>query len=219
MKTQVLGGFILLVILAGCTQNQTQLPNPASTNCIDLGYQLEIREGSLGQYGVCIFPDETECGEWALFRGECSPGEIEKIECSVPEDCEGKVHILCVGEWKCLTGACSWECAEERSGYIDVAPEEAKELIDENPGLIIIDVSPAYDDGHLPGAINYYAGDGSLDKAIPSLDKEATYLVYCHVDSVSILGAQKLIDAGFTKVYRLKGNYRAWVDAGYEIEK
>ena len=103
--------------------------------------------------------------------------------------------------------------------YMDLTPEEAKKLIDENPDLIIIDVSPKYDDGHLPGAINYYIGDGSLDDAIPTLDPEAKYLVYCHVDSASIPGAQKLVDAGFKNVYRLEGNYAAWVDAGYEVEK
>jgi adenylyltransferase/sulfurtransferase len=108
---------------------------------------------------------------------------------------------------------------EEMSGYMDVTPEEAKKLIDENPDLIIIDVSPKYDEGHLPGAINYYAGDGSLDEAIPTLDPEAEYLVYCHVDSVSIAGAQALVDAGFENVYRLAGNYAAWVDAGYPVEK
>lgn len=105
------------------------------------------------------------------------------------------------------------------ANYIDVSPMEAKTLIDNTPGIIIIDVSPKYAEGHLPGAINFYAGDGSLDKAIPTLDKTKTYLVYCHVDSVSILGAQKLVDAGFNPVYRLAGNYSAWVAAGYAIEK
>ena len=105
------------------------------------------------------------------------------------------------------------------TGYIDVSPEEAKELIDNNPDLIIIDVSPAYDDGHLPGAVNYYLGDGSLDEVIPTLDKDKEYLVYCHVDSVAIQGVQKLIDAGFKTVYRLEGNYSAWVNAGYPVEK
>ena len=108
---------------------------------------------------------------------------------------------------------------EEMTGYMDVTPEEAKKLIDESPDLIIIDVSPKYDEGHIPGAINYYIGDGSLDKAIPTLDSEAEYLVYCHVDSASIGGAQALIDAGFENVYRLAGNYAAWVDAGYPVEK
>ena len=106
-----------------------------------------------------------------------------------------------------------------KTGYIDVSPAKAKELIDTVPNLVVIDVSPKYAEGHLPKAINYYAGDGSLDKAIPTLDKSKPYLVYCHVDSVSILGAQKLVDAGFNPVYRLEGNYSAWVDAGYPIEK
>ncbi|MDO9516199.1 MAG: rhodanese-like domain-containing protein [Syntrophales bacterium] len=105
------------------------------------------------------------------------------------------------------------------TAYIDVFPVEAMTLIDSTPDIIIIDVSPAYAKGHLPKAVNYYLGDGSLDKAIPTLDKDRTYLVYCHVDSVAILGAQKLVDAGFTKVYRLKGNYSAWVAAGYPTEK
>jgi rhodanese-related sulfurtransferase len=108
---------------------------------------------------------------------------------------------------------------ENMSSYIDVTPEEAKKLIDENPGLTIIDVSPNYDNGHLPGAISYYIGDGSLEKAIPSLDPNGKYLVYCHVDSVAIAGAQALVDAGFKNVYRLAGNYAAWVDAGYPVEK
>jgi len=103
--------------------------------------------------------------------------------------------------------------------YVDVSPIKAKEMIDEDSSLIVIDVSPKYDEGHLPGAINYYVGDGSLEEAIPSLDKEAMYLVYCHTDEASMLGSQMLVDAGFMNVYRLEGNYAAWVEAGYDIEK
>jgi rhodanese-related sulfurtransferase len=102
-------------------------------------------------------------------------------------------------------------------GYMDVSATEAKALIDENPDLIIIDVSPHYDNGHIPGAINYYP-QTMIDDAIPTLDKEATYLIYCHVDSASRSGAQKFVDAGFMNVYRLEGHYSGWVDAGYEIE-
>jgi len=102
--------------------------------------------------------------------------------------------------------------------YVDVTPMEAKELIDSTEDIIIIDVSPYYAQGHIPGALHYYLGDGSLDEAIPSHDKSKVYLIYCHVDSVSIAGANKLIEAGFETVYRLQGNYSAWVNAGYPIE-
>lgn len=102
--------------------------------------------------------------------------------------------------------------------YVDIDAKEAYKLITDDKEVVIIDVSPRFDKGHIPNSLNFYVGDGSLDKAIPSLNKDKTYLVYCHVDSASIPGAQKLIDAGFTKVYRLKGNYPLWLEEGYPIE-
>ncbi len=56
--------------------DDAELPNPASAYCEEQGYQLEIRTDAEGnQYGVCIFPDGSECDEWAFFRGECGPAE------------------------------------------------------------------------------------------------------------------------------------------------
>jgi putative hemolysin len=55
---------------------QAELPNPASVHCQEQGYLLEIRTDEEGnQYGVCIFPDGSECDEWAFFRGECGPAD------------------------------------------------------------------------------------------------------------------------------------------------
>lgn len=113
---------------------------------------------------------------------------------------------------------CTPEEQEEEGNYTDISAAEAKQLIDGDPEVVIIDVSPAYAAGHLPGAVNYYLGDGSLDAAIPTLDENATYLVYCHAEGPSRQGAQKLVDAGFAYVYRLEGDYGAWVAAGYTTE-
>jgi len=53
---------------------QANMPNPASAFCVEQGYKSEIRTAADGsQSGVCIFPDGTECDEWAFFRGECGP--------------------------------------------------------------------------------------------------------------------------------------------------
>jgi putative hemolysin len=50
------------------------LPNPASVYCEEQGGRLEIRTTADGsQYGACIFPDGSECDEWAFYRGECGP--------------------------------------------------------------------------------------------------------------------------------------------------
>ena len=51
------------------------MPNPASVHCQEKGHKLEIRTDVDGsQVGVCVFPDGTECEEWAYFRDECGPG-------------------------------------------------------------------------------------------------------------------------------------------------
>jgi rhodanese-related sulfurtransferase len=85
---------------------------------------------------------------------------------------------------------------------------------------LIIDVVglDIYEQGHLPGAVNWVWADGTLQEMIPTLDKNGTYLVYCHTDPPSTASAQALINADIEDVYRLEGNYRAWVDAGYPIE-
>lgn len=51
----------------------TTLANPASVHCEEVGGTLDIRtDASGGQVGYCVFPDKTECEEWALLRNECS---------------------------------------------------------------------------------------------------------------------------------------------------
>lgn len=62
------------------TPNQTAtepavgVANPASVYCEEQGGQLEIRTDEDGnEVGYCIFPDGSECEEWAFYRGECSP--------------------------------------------------------------------------------------------------------------------------------------------------
>ncbi len=52
-----------------------QLANPASVNCTQKGGTLQIEHRpDGGQYGVCVFVDNYQCEEWALFRGECPAG-------------------------------------------------------------------------------------------------------------------------------------------------
>ena len=65
---------ITLFLLTGC-RRESGLANPASVYCEENGGELEIREDeSGGQVGYCIFPDGSECEEWAYYRGEYQPG-------------------------------------------------------------------------------------------------------------------------------------------------
>jgi putative hemolysin len=78
--------FVLLTALslAACTgpavpatpTPQPGLPNPASAYCTENGGTVEMRQDAAGgQYGVCVFPDQSECDEWAYYRGDCKPGD------------------------------------------------------------------------------------------------------------------------------------------------
>jgi len=114
--------FSLTVLLilggAGCRQTQKQggeqagLANPASVYCEENEGKIEIREDEQGnQAGWCIFPDNSECEEWAFFRGECQPdsqpktildainnGEI--LQCIIGRNDDGtnKVKLVAVEE-------------------------------------------------------------------------------------------------------------------------
>lgn len=75
-----------VLLLLGCRQptevvstpitekTDVGIANPASVYCEEQGYQIELRTAADGsQSGACVFPDGTECDEWAFFRGECKP--------------------------------------------------------------------------------------------------------------------------------------------------
>lgn len=72
----LIAAIILLAACSGGGDKETGLANPASVFCEEQGGTLEIRDSDEGQIGYCIFPDGSECEEWAYYREECSPGEI-----------------------------------------------------------------------------------------------------------------------------------------------
>lgn len=104
--------------------------------------------------------------------------------------------------------------------FVDISAETVKSKMNVGDFEAIFDVSPAYDQGHLPGATNANASGGgtNLSDLIMNMDKTKSYLVYCHGNAPAMAGAQLMEDDGFKNVYRLEGNYGAWVDAGYEVE-
>jgi putative hemolysin len=87
-QNRILNCIVLVVLIgaAACASSQGQatptatatgqegIPNPASVFCSEQGYTLEVRsDESGGQSGYCLFPDGSECEEWAYYRGECAP--------------------------------------------------------------------------------------------------------------------------------------------------
>jgi putative hemolysin len=73
--------FIGCACFSACQSGQASptpaanMANPASVFCEQNGGKLDLRQDANGgTAGVCVFPDGSECDEWAYFRGECAPG-------------------------------------------------------------------------------------------------------------------------------------------------
>ena len=67
---------------------------------------------------------------------------------------------------------------------------------------IIIDVraTDEFAAGHLDGAVNYNVEDGTLEQALPSLDPNANYVVYCRSGRRSAIAVDLMKENGFTQI-------------------
>ncbi len=56
-------------------KNTTEIANPASAYCKNLGGTLNIVSSKQGEYGICTFEDGSQCEEWKLYRKGCFKGQ------------------------------------------------------------------------------------------------------------------------------------------------
>lgn len=61
----------LLCTTSVWAQGRRSIENPASVYCEKMGGRYEVRNDASGnEYGVCIFPDKSECNAWDFLRGK-----------------------------------------------------------------------------------------------------------------------------------------------------
>ena len=75
------------IALVSCAPESSppQLANPASVHCTEQGGRhVAERDGSGGEFGVCLFEDNRQCEEWALLRGHCRTGGIRVTGYATP---------------------------------------------------------------------------------------------------------------------------------------
>ena len=54
------------------------VPDPAAQYCIDNGGTLTTKiRGDGGEYGVCMFEENRQCEEWAMYNGACPVGGVK----------------------------------------------------------------------------------------------------------------------------------------------
>ena len=103
----------------------------------------------------------------------------------------------------------------EKASVITITSEEAKNMMDQEDSLIIVDVrtQEEYDAGYIEGAV--LIPDFDIEAKAESLlpDKDATILVYCRSGRRSALAAQKLVELGYQNIYDFGGI----IDWNYDI--
>ena len=86
-------------------------------------------------------------------------------------------------------------------------------------GTVVIDVRTPeeFAAGHLPNAVNVNVEGPTFDTQIASLDKGATYAVYCRSGRRSAVATDAMATAGFTSVYNLDGGLDDLAAAGATV--
>lgn len=105
----------------------------------------------------------------------------------------------------------------EKMTYKSISAEEAKKIMDEQEGYLIVDVrrDDEYAQGHVPGAI-LVPNETIREKAEESLpDKDQLLLVYCRSGRRSKEASAVLAELGYSNVMEFGGI----IDWPYEIEK
>ena len=107
-------------------------------------------------------------------------------------------------------------------GHTDVTPEEAKNLIETNTDLTVVDVreteseycnedsSSSVPPGHIPGALNLPFTSGVLEERYTELPIDGAILVVCRSGNRSNQAAEFLDSKGYKQVYDMTEGMSAW---------
>lgn len=100
--------------------------------------------------------------------------------------------------------------------YGNLLPEEARNLIDSNPNVVVLDVrnEKEFNKGHLENA--FLIPLKELSDRREELSQQDVYLVYCDNGKDSQKASKILSESGYSRVYSLVGGYNKWP---YEITK
>ena len=97
---------------------------------------------------------------------------------------------------------------------------ETQSRMKENPEAKLIDVREdnEWNASHAAGAI--HLGKGIIERDIEATvpDKTTELILYCGGGFRSALAADVLQEMGYTNVFSMAGGWKAWKDAGGEIE-
>lgn len=119
-----------------------------------------------------------------------------------------------------LQYGCDLSAQNQSSGqpgtYRSIDLPELDDIRKEQPRAILLDVRTPGEiaRGKIDGAIELDISSPEFTQKLQSLDKKATYVVYCQSGVRSEKAAQMLASQGCQSVYNFRGGYAAWKRAG-----
>lgn len=111
-------------------------------------------------------------------------------------------------------------CKDDFQGEIKlVTPEEMQTLIDtKDVQLVDVRTPEEYKEGYIEHSQNIDFNSPTFDQDISKLDKSKPVILYCEGGRASAKCAEKLLDAGFIKIYDLEGGITQWKFKGLEVK-
>lgn len=97
--------------------------------------------------------------------------------------------------------------AAQRVAYVTISQEEAKQIMDTQKDIVILDVrtKAEYDEGHIENAVQLPYDEIPQRAPAELTDKAQTILVYCRSGNRSRTASQSLSDLGYTNVKNFGG--------------
>jgi rhodanese-related sulfurtransferase len=109
--------------------------------------------------------------------------------------------------------------SKSRIREVSVAETQARMRADKDLKLIDVREDNEWNDAHAAGAI--HLGKGIIERDIETTvpDKNTEMILYCGGGYRSALAADVLQKMGYTNVFSMAGGWKAWKEAGAEIEE
>ena len=129
-----------------------------------------------------------------------------------------RTWILCLLAALLLAGCAGGGGADAQLGYTQISAQQAKEVMDQQPDAVILDVREQgeYDAGHIPGAVLLPVGSIDGETAAEAIPTQNTpVLVYCRSGNRSKTASAALAQLGYTQVYEF-GGIQDWP---YDVER
>ncbi len=109
---------------------------------------------------------------------------------------------------------------EARGRIIETDVQTVRERLSKGESLRLVDVREdrEYSAGRIPGSIHIGRGvlERDIETQVPDHDEEI--VLYCGGGFRSALAADNLQRMGYTNVISMDGGFRAWSEAGHDVE-